>query len=336
MKKTFRMRLLALCLVASMSVNLCACQTKKQTNKKDTKTQLTMVLDWTPNTNHTGLYVAEQKGYFTDEGLEVEIVLPTDDGATDMVVSGNAEFGIDAQDNLAEEFAGDQNINVTAVAAILQHNTAGLISSSDQGIDSPGKLQDHTLATNDTLFRQKVIQTLVEADGGDFGRVTLLSSYIDDVVSALRSDIQCAWINYEWGGIQCEQAGLVTTFLPFRQLDERFDYYSPVIIANNKFLTKHPDVARKFLKAVKKGYEYAIKKPEKAAEILCSSVPDLDERLIKGSQEYLKDCYIDDAAQFGVFDADRWNMFYQWVNEQHLYDQEIPENTGFTNEYIAE
>ena len=158
-----------------MSVNLCACQTKKQTNKKDTKTQLTMVLDWTPNTNHTGLYVAEQKGYFADEGLEVEIVLPPDDGATDMVVSGNAEFGIDAQDNLAEEFAGDQNINVTAVAAILQHNTAGLISSTDQGIDSPGKLQDHTLATNDTLFRQKVIQTLVEADGGDFGRVTLLS-----------------------------------------------------------------------------------------------------------------------------------------------------------------
>ena len=102
-----------------MSVNLCACQTKKQTNKKDTKTQLTMVLDWTPNTNHTGLYVAEQKGYFADEGLEVEIVLPPDDGATDMVVSGNAEFGIDAQDNLAEEFAGDQNINVTAVAAIL-------------------------------------------------------------------------------------------------------------------------------------------------------------------------------------------------------------------------
>ena len=55
-----------------------------------------MVLDWTPNTNHTGLYVAEQKGYFADEGLEVEIVLPPDDGATDMVVSGNAEFGIDA------------------------------------------------------------------------------------------------------------------------------------------------------------------------------------------------------------------------------------------------
>lgn len=157
-----------------MSVNLCACQTKKQTNKKDTKTQLTMVLDWTPNTNHTGLYVAEQKGYFADEGLEVEIVLPPDDGATDMVVSGNAEFGIDAQDNLAEEFAGDQNINVTAVAAILQHNTAGLISSTDQGIASPGKLQDHTLATNDTLFRQKVIQTLVEADGGDFGRVTII------------------------------------------------------------------------------------------------------------------------------------------------------------------
>ena len=110
-----------------MSVNLCACQTKKQTNKKDTKTQLTMVLDWTPNTNHTGLYVAEQKGYFADEGLEVEIVLPPDDGATDMVVSGNAEFGIDAQDNLAEEVAGDQNINVTAVAVFFKGSNVNFL-----------------------------------------------------------------------------------------------------------------------------------------------------------------------------------------------------------------
>ena len=123
-----------------------------------------MVLDWTPNTNHTGLYVAEQKGYFADEGLEVEIVLPPDDGATDMVVSGNAEFGIDAQDNLAEEFAGDQNINVTAVAAILQHNTAGLISSTDQGIDSPGKLQDHTLAQINGQYRDHLLYTYIVPD----------------------------------------------------------------------------------------------------------------------------------------------------------------------------
>ena len=65
--------------------------------EKEEPEKLTFVLDWTPNTNHTGLYVAQSLGYFEDQGLEVEIVQPPEDGANTLVASGKAQFGVSFQ-----------------------------------------------------------------------------------------------------------------------------------------------------------------------------------------------------------------------------------------------
>lgn len=327
-------KILAVGLLLCMVVSLCGCgKTAKDSSKKGLK-KITMVLDWTPNTNHTGLYIAQEKGYFKDAGLDVSIVQPPDDGATDLVASGGAQFGIDFQDTLAAAFSSDNPLPVTAVAAVLQHNTSGLISLEKSGIDSPKKLEGHSYATWDSPIEQKTLEYVVNKDGGDFKKVNLVSVYVEDIVASLNADIDCVWIYYGWDGIKCEQAGLDTNYLPFREMDETFDYYSPVIIGNNDYLSKNPDTAKAFLSAVKKGYEDAEKNPEEAAKILCDAVPELDENLVQDSQKYLSEQYIADAEQFGVIDADRWNRFYNWLNDNKLVDNRIPENTGFTNEYL--
>lgn len=327
-------KIVAVGLLLCMVISLCGCgKTAKDSSKKGLK-KITMVLDWTPNTNHTGLYIAQEKGYFKDAGLDVSIVQPPDDGASDLVASGGAQFGIGFQDTLAAAFSSDNPLPVTAVAAVLQHNTSGLISLEKSGIDSPKKLEGHSYATWDSPIEQKTLEYVVNKDGGDFKKVNLVSVYVEDIVASLNADIDCVWIYYGWDGIKCEQAGLDTNYLPFREMDETFDYYSPVIIGNNDYLSKNPDTAKAFLSAVKKGYEDAEKDPEEAAKILCDAVPELDENLVQDSQKYLSEQYIADAEQFGVIDADRWNRFYNWLNDNKLVDNQIPENTGFTNEYL--
>ena len=96
------------------------------------------MLDWTPNTNHTGFYVAQAQGYFAEAGLKVNIIQPPEDGAVMMVASGNAEFCIDFQDYLAPVFASKETYPVTAVAALIQHNTSGIVSLKEDGIDFRG------------------------------------------------------------------------------------------------------------------------------------------------------------------------------------------------------
>lgn len=326
----------------TMVMSLCACGAdtsgEEQSQEQEKKlTEITMVLDWTPNTNHTGLYVAQDKGYFEEAGLKVSIVQPPDGGATDMVASNGAQFGVDFQDtNLASAFGNEDPLPITAVAAILQHNTSGLISLKKKGIDSPGKLAGHSYATWDSPVEQAMIKNVVEKDKGDYSKVKLISTYVEDIVAGLNADIDSVWIYYGWDGIKLEQEGIETNYLAFSDMNPVFDYYSPVIIGNNTFLQENPDAAKAFLSVVKKGYEYAAGNPSEAADILLKAAPELDEELVKASQEYLSTQYIADAKQWGEIDPDRWNAFFEWISENKLVEKDIPADTGFSNEYLSE
>lgn len=338
-RKTMKIwkKLTALALAGVLTAGLCACGNSGQANgaADGEKKDITFVLDWTPNTNHTGLYVAEKMGYFDEAGLNVTIVQPPEDGATTMVASGQAQFGIDFQDYLAPVYTSDEEVPVTAVAAIIQHNTSGIISLKEDGIESPKGLEGKNYATWGLQLEQAIIKNVVTADGGDFDKVNLIPEYVTDVPTALQQDIDAVWVYYAWDGISTKVAGLDTNMFYFKDITPEFDYYSPVIIANTDFLADDPDTAKAFLNAVRKGYEYAIENPDDAADILCEAVPELDPEMVKESQEWLADQYKAEVDQWGYIDPERWNAFYNWLNENGLSEKEIPENCGFTNEYLS-
>ncbi len=328
-------KLTALLLAVTLLLTITACGSDTATDGEIT--EITFVLDWTPNTNHTGVYVADALGYYEEAGLSVTIAQPPDDGAEALVASGRAQFGVSFQDTMAPAIIGDSALPITAVAAILQHNTSGIVSRAGEGMDTPKGLEGHTYATWDLDVEKATLKRVVEADGGDFDKVTLVPSTVTDEVSALESNsVDAIWIFYGWAGVACEVAGLDIDYFAFADIDPVFDYYTPVIIANNDFLTDNPDAAKAFLSATAKGYEYAAENPDDAAEILMDAVPELssNEELVIKSQQYLSEEYIADADSFGVIDPARWNAFYSWLNENGLTEEEIPENAGFTNDYL--
>ena len=301
------------------------------------KTKVTFVLDWTPNTNHTGLYVALDQGLFDEAGLEVEIVQPPEDGAEALVGSGKAQFGVSFQDSMLPAVAGDNAMPIQAVAAVVQHNTSGIISIKGNGMDTPKGLEGKKYATWDLPIELATLKHVVEADGGDFSKVELIPSTVTDEVSALQTDtVDAIWVFYGWAGVATELAGLETDYFAFKDIDPVFDYYTPVIIGNSDWLAANPDAAKAFLSALKDGYEFAIDNPEEAAEILLKYAPELDRDLVVASQKYLSREYKADVDQWGYIDSARWNAFYNWINENSLFDAEIPEDTGFTNEYLPQ
>ena len=297
--------------------------------------KISIVLDWTPNTNHTGLFVAKELGYFKEEGLEnVEIVQPPEGSTTALIGAGGAQFGISFQDTLAKSFSNDSPVPVTAVAAIIQHNTSGIISLKDKGIDSPKKLEGHKYATWDDEIEKAILKKIITDDGGDFSKVKMIPNTVTDVVMALKTDIDAVWVYYAWDGVATELAGLQTNFLNFADYGKELDYYSPVIIANNDYLKKNPEEAKKVLRAIKKGYEYAIANPEEAAKILVKNAPELKLELVIKSQKWLASKYKADVAEWGVIDQNRWDLFYEWLFKNGLIKKEIPKGYGFSNDYL--
>ena len=323
MKKISKILILCLILVLVVSCG------KSKNNQK-----IKIVLDWVPNTNHTGLYVAKDLGYFKEEGLDVEIVQPPEGSTTALIGAGGAEFGISFQDTLAKSFAKENPVPVTAVAAILQHNTSGIISLKEKGIDSPKKLEGKKYATWEDNIEQAILKKLVTDDKGDFSKVKLIPYTITDVVTGLKTDVDAVWVYYAWDGIATERAGLQTNFLKIRDYGEELDYYSPVIIANNDFLKKNPEIAKKVLKAIKKGYEYAMKNPEESAKILVKNSPELDINLVIASQKWISKEYQSDAKEWGIIDENRWDRFYEWLYKNKAVEREIPKNFGYSNEYL--
>lgn len=332
-------RLIALILAFAMALSLTACAQPEAETNAGGLTKITFVLDWTPNTNHTGLYVAIANGYFEEAGLDVEVVQPPEDGAAVLVASGKAQFGVSFQDSLAPAYVGENKLPVTAVAAVIQHNTSGIVSRKGEGMDTPAGLEGHKYATWDLDVEKATIRQVMEADGGDFGKVELIPSTVTDEVSALQSkSVDAIWIFYAWAGIACEVAGLETDYFAFADIDPVFDFYTPVIIANDAFLESDPETAKAFLYALSKGYTYAAENPKEAADLLMEAAPELtsNAELIYASQEYLADQYIADASRWGEFDADRWAAYFNWLNDRQLLEEALDPYYGFTNDYLPE
>lgn len=297
--------------------------------------KITFALDWTPNTNHTGIYVAQKKGYYKDAGLDVEILQAPENGADPLVAAGDAQFGVSFQDTMAAYVSGDAVLPVTTVAAIIQHNTSGIISMKDKGITSPAKMAGHTYATWEMPIEQGVIQRCVEADGGDFSLVEMVPSTVTDEVSALSTDqVDSIWIYWAWAGEKCKLAGLDTNYFAFADIDAVFDYYTPVIIANNDLIESDPETVKAFMDATRAGYEDCIKDPDGAAEILLEAAPELEGELVRASQAYLADQYQADASSWGEIDSARWDAFFAWVSEQG-FAPKIEPGAGMTTEFIG-
>ena len=298
-------------------------------------TKLTFVLDYTPNTNHTGIYAAIAKGYYAEEGLDVEVVQPPEDGADALVGAGKAQLGMSYQDVMANYLGSDDPLPVTAVAATIQHNTSGIISRQGDGITRPKGMEGKRYATWDQDVEKAIIKSVVTTDGGDFSKVQLIPASSSDEVTGLKAnEFDCIWCYEAWAVQNAKVQDFAYDYFSFRDIDSVFDYYTPVIIANNDFLKDQPDVAKAFLRATKKGFEYAEQNADAAAQILVDAAPEVDPALAKMSQEFLADQYTAEASSWGVIDSDRWAKFYAWMNENSLTPVKLDEAAGFTMDYL--
>lgn len=297
--------------------------------------KITFCLDYTPNTNHTGIYVAQAKGYFKDEGLTVKVVQPADGTAEAMIGSGQAQLGVSYQDYIANALSSKNPVAIEAVAAIVQHNTSGIMSRKADGITSAKKMEGHTYATWSMPVEQATIKQVMESDGGDFSKLKMVPYEVYDEVAGLKANMfDCVWVYEGWAVQNAKVQHYDVNYFSFVDMDKVFDFYTPVIAANDDFAKKYPDVVKAFVRAAKRGYEYAIKHPKDAGDILLDAAPELSSDLVQASAKYLAKQYQADAKSWGVIDKSRWDAYFKWLNDKNLVESKLDENSGWTMDYL--
>ncbi|WP_337098782.1 ABC transporter substrate-binding protein [Paenibacillus sp. YIM B09110] len=295
-------------------------------------TKVQVVLDWTPNTNHTGLYVARDKGFFKEQGLDVEIIQPGESGADQMVASGNVQFGVSYQESIT--MARIAGVPLVSLAAVIQHNTSGFASPVDKGIDSPKKFEGKTYGGWGAPLEEAVIDSLMQEEQADVKKVNIMSIGDGDFFSAVKRDIDFAWIYYAWTGVEAELRGEKINMVYLTDYSDKLDYYTPVLATSEKLIAEDPELVKAFVAGAAAGYQYAIDNPEDAAEVLIKAEPDLNAELVRASQKWLSPKYQDDAAQWGEQKLSVWENYANWMFDHKLLEKELEADKAFTNDFL--
>ncbi|WP_414697239.1 ABC transporter substrate-binding protein [Peptacetobacter sp. AB845] len=311
----------------------CSKKEEKSANKGE---KVTVVLDWTPNTNHTGLYTALENGYYKDQGLDVEIVQPPEGGAASLVASGKADFGVSYQEEVTYAKTSDDPLPIKAIAAVIQHNSSGFASPKDKNIKTPKDFEGKIYGGWGSESETAAIKAVMEKTGADFDKVTIADIGQDDFFTATTNSVDFAWIYEGWDVVQAKLKNFDLNFIPLNQFDKRLDYYTPVIISNETLLNDNPELAKKFMKATTEGYQFAIDNPEEAAKILVKHAPEIDEELAIESQKFLASKYKDDAPRWGEMKDEVWNNYTAFLKEYGLINKDLKPEDAYTNEFLPQ
>lgn len=320
-------------LTAAMCLLLSGCGASKETKETEEKA-ITLILDYVPNTNHTGIYVAQEKGYFKDAGLQVNIIEPGDnETSATLVAVGKGDFGVSYQEDVTYARCAEEPLPIKAVATIIQHNTSGFVSLKSANIHSPKDFEGKVYAGWQAPSEEAVIRAVMNKAGGDFDKLTMVGADGSGFAS-LGKNVDLQWEFEGWAVTKGRMDGYDLNYLPLKDLDERLDYYTPLLITNEEMIRNNPETIRAFLSAVKQGYEYAIDHPQEAAEILGKVIPDTDLEFIKASQEYLSKEYQGDAQNWGIMKDEVWDRYTDFMAEYGLIDHTIQAQDQYTNEFL--
>jgi ABC-type nitrate/sulfonate/bicarbonate transport system substrate-binding protein len=329
------MRKMVVLVVISMLVafGLSGCHSQEQSETPDL-TKVTVVLDWFPNTNHTGLYVARDLGYYEKEGLAVEIIQPSEGGASQLIAAGQGDFGISYQEEVT--VARSQNLPVVAIAAVIQHNTSGFASPVSKDIKTPRDFEGKTYGGWGSPAEEAIIKAVMDQEGADFSQVNILNIGSSDFFTSIERDVDFAMIYWGWTGIEAQLRNVDLNFIKMRDKHPALDFYTPVIIASEDKIKENPQLIEKFMQATARGYQYAIDNPEEAAEILLNTVPELDPELVTASQVYLAGEYQADAPRWGEMKSSVWKAYADFMFAHQLIEQNIDVEKAFTNQFLPE
>ncbi|WP_232699388.1 ABC transporter substrate-binding protein [Brevibacillus daliensis] len=333
MKKRNRFLTAALSSVLILSLAACSGQQASEPTKSVTAPEkIQVVLDWTPNTNHTGLYVALENGYYKEQGLEVEIIQPGVNTADAMVASGEVPFGVSYQEGVTQ--ARTQGVPLVSIAAVIQHNTSGFASPVAKNIKSPKDFEGKTYGGWGSLGEEAILTSLMKQENADFNKLSIVNIGDADYFTAVKRDIDFAWIFYGWTGIEAELRNEPLNMIYVKDYSEKLDYYTPVLVTNEKMIAEKPETVKKFMAATSKGYDFAGKNPDEAANILLKHAPDLEEKLVKESQKWLSPRYQDDAPRWGEQKKEVWHNYSDWMIEHKLLDKPLEVDKAFTNDFL--
>ncbi|USR79675.1 ABC transporter substrate-binding protein [Arcanobacterium pinnipediorum] len=304
-------KFLALCCSFVLAAGLSGCDAS--TTDDTANRHVRVILDWTPNTNHTGIYVALNKGYYEDAGLDVEVLGFSQAGVESVVEHGGAEFGFTGAESLA--IAYGQGADLKMVYSLQPLSSQGIAVRADSDIHTPKDLDGKLFATYGGVQNTDKVKEMIRHDGGkgEFDTVVMGTAAYQAVADGSADFAEGL---STWESIEFELKGSALRFMyPW----EWGVPGTPAVLgisAKNDLIKNDPELVKDFVSATKKGYDYTLDHLDEASDILIAENPDaqLNPELVKRSHELLTTKFWPDATgRTGLADLQAWQTFLDYL-----------------------
>lgn len=323
----YKRKLAFLSLVVGSLFMLASCQSDYEVR---------LLLDWVPNSNHAGIYVAETEGYFADADLDVSITPPVDPTAIiAAVAAGNADFGLSYNiDVLQARAAG---VDVVSVLALVQHPLVSIVALADSGISQPSDLAGRRIGYPGIASQAGMLDTLLASADLTRDDVELANVGFDLVRQLLSGNVDAvlgAYFTHEAHKIEQED-GAPPNVIRVEQHGVP-DYYELLLITNPQTLNERPEVVGRFVAALRKGFEYAEANRQSAIDSIVSVAGEeaLEEQLEREIIEMLAPFWTDSGAvRFGTQLESRWIEVADWLEANDLVEGSLDATAAFTNRF---
>jgi putative hydroxymethylpyrimidine transport system substrate-binding protein len=314
----------------ALALGLAACGEKSEEGTRGTAEPLSLTLDFYPNPDHAGIYMAQKLGYFADAGLDVSIHTPSDPAApVKQVAAGQTDLAISYEPEVL--LAREQGLDVLAVGAVADRPLTSLIWLKKSGIGGIGGLRGKTVATAGIPYQDAYLKTIL-------ARAKLAPSDVDAVnvgyglLPALAGGRAQAMLggfrNVE--GVDLRLRGLDPVVTPVDELGVPA-YDELVLVARRDRLEADPQRIRLFLGALARGTAAAVKSPGAATKALLDANPDLDPKLTRAEVA----ATLPLLSKRGTMDPAEWKAFIAWMQENGLISARPPVTEVLSNEYLA-
>lgn len=291
-----------------------------------------IALDWTPNTNHLGLYVAKARGFFKAEKIDPVFIQPAQTTSTQLAATGGADFAISFTSDVLR--ARNEGIGVRSIAAIIQQNTSCFAWRTNKNIKSPKDWEGKRYGGWGSPEETATLKYLMEKTGADFKKLKIVTTGVSDFIPTTEKHVDFMWIYMGWDGIRAKLAKIPFSTLCMSELPGPFNHHSPLIVTSDKLVKTKKSLGERFMRAASKGYEFAIANPELAASDLLKEVPELDKDLVVESSKYLASEFAKGTKRWGEQSEKVWRDLAEWNSERNFIKPVKNINEYFTNELL--
>ena len=294
--------------------------------------EVSLALDWFPNSNHAGFYAALERGYYRDEGLDVSIYVPANpEDVLKTVGAGRDDFGVSYQAEVL--LARGEGVPVKSIAAMVQHPLNSIMVLEESGITRPSQLKGKKVGVTGIPFEEALFQAMLEHEGLSIDDVTVVNVGFDLAPALIGGKVD-AIVGAYWTheSILMEMQGYPITVLRMEEWGVP-DFYELVLVASEDMISDSPDTVRRFVRATARGFADAIADPQAAVDILVAANPETDKALEAEGIGLLAPLWTEGMTGFGSQTQERWEGLAQWMKDTGLLGEDVDAREAFTAEF---